>query len=140
MGDYSYLYSQLRYWQNEASRLRKEIKKWKKRKQDVEGVQKSLRSVAQNSANDVNSKITKAKDKLDRSIDCPTKESMMDAIFRGKDERNVDGDSDLSDAKGSLQQEIRNCERKIEELEGDLRAAEGEIRRIQDMINSLVWG
>lgn len=137
MGDYSYLYSRLRYWQNEANRLRKEIKKWKKRKQDVEGVQKSLRSVAQNSASDVNSKITRANDKLDHSIDCPTKEGMMDSIFRGKNERNVDSDSDLSSAKGALEQEIGICGRKITELENDLKNAENQIRWIQDMIRNL---
>lgn len=137
MGDYSYLYSQLRYWQNEASRLRKEIKKWKKRKQDVEGVQKSLRSVAQDSASDVNSEITKTNNKLDHSIDCPAKENMMDSIFGGKREQNVDGDSNLSSAKGALVQEIGVCERKITELESDLRNAENQIRRIQDMIRNL---
>lgn len=137
MGDYSYLYSQLRYWQNEASRLRREIKKWKKRKQDVEGVQKSLRSVAQDSASDVNSKITKANNKLDNSIDCPAKEGMMDSIFAGKREQNVDGDSDLSSTKSALAQEIGVCKRKITELEGDLRNAENQIRRIQDMIRNL---
>lgn len=137
MGDYSYLYSQLRYWQNEATRLRNEIKKWKQRKKDVEGVQKSLRSVAQNSSSTVNSKITKANDKLDHSIDCPVKESMMDSIFRGKNERNVDGDSDLSNAKGALEQEIGVCGRKITELEGSLKNAENQIRRIQDAIRNL---
>lgn len=137
MGDYSYLYSQLRYWQNEATRLRNEIKKWKQRKKDVEGVQKSLRSVAQNSSSNVNSKITKANDKLDHSIDCPAKESMMDSIFRGKNERNVDGDSDLSNAKGALEQEIGVCGRKITELEGSLKNAENQIRRIQEAIRNL---
>ena len=137
MGDYSYLYSQLRYWQNEATRLRNEIKKWKQRKKDVEDVQKSLRSVAQNSSSNVNSEITKANDKLDHSIDCPTKESRMDSIFRGKNERNVDGDSDLSNAKGELEREIGVCKSKITELEGDLKNAENQIRRIQDAIRNL---
>lgn len=137
MGDYSYLYSQLRYWQNEVTRLQKEIKKWKQRKKDVEDVQKSLRSVAQKSASDVNSKITKANNKLDHSIDCPPKENMMDSIFRGKDEKNVDIDSNLSNAKGSLEQEIGICGRKIIELEGDLTNARNQVRRIQDMIRNL---
>lgn len=137
MGDYSYLYSQLRYWQGEVSRLRKEIKKWKNRKQDVEGVQKSLRSVAQDSSNDVNSKIAKTNNKLDSSIDCPTKENIMDSIFRGKNERNVDSDSDLSNVKGALTQEIKVCEGKIIQLEGELRNAENQVRRIQEMIRNL---
>lgn len=137
MGDYSYLFSQLRYWQNEVGRLQKELKKWKKRKQDVEGVQKSLRSVAQNSASDVNSKINKADDKLDYSIDCPAREGMMDSIFRGKGERNVDGDLDLSSAKGAIDQEINVCKGKITELEGSLRNAENQVRQTQNMIRNL---
>lgn len=137
MGDYSYLYSQLRYWQGEVTRLQNEIKRWKQRKKDVEAVQKSLRSVAQNSASDVNSKITKTNNKLDHSIDCPTKESMMDSIFRGKDEKNVDIDSNLSSAKGSLDQEIGICEAKITKLEGDLTNAKNQVRRIEDMIRNL---
>lgn len=140
MGDYSYLYSRLSYWRGEASRLRSEIKKWKRRKKDVEDVQSALRSVATNCSSNVNSKITKAKDRLDRSIECPTKESMMDAIFQGENEKSVDVDSDLSSAKGSIQKEIRTCSDKITELENDLDHAEREIKRIQDMINSLVWG
>lgn len=137
MEDYSYLFSQLRHWQSQVGRLQKELKKWKKRKQDVEGVQKSLRSVAQNSAGDVNSRINKADDKLDHSIDCPAKESMMDSIFRGKSERGVDSDSALSSAKGALEQEIEVCKRKITELETDLRNAENQVRRSQDMIRNL---
>lgn len=137
MGDYSYLYSQLRYWQGEVTRLQNEIKKWKQRKKDVENVQKSLRSIAQNSASDVNSMITKVNGKLDGSIDYPTKESRMDAIFRGKDEKDVDIDSDLSSAKGALEQEIGICGRKITELEGDLTNAKNQVRRIQDMIRDL---
>ena len=140
MGDYSYLYSRLSYWRGEASRLRSEIKKWKRHKKDVEDVQSALRSVAANCSSDVNSKITRAKDKLDRSIECPTKESMMDAIFQGENEKSVDVDSDLSNAKSAIQKEIRICIDKITELENDLDHAEGEIRRVQDMINSLVWG
>lgn len=137
MGEFSYLYSQLRYWEGEARRLRSEIKKWKRRKKDVEGVQNSLRSVAQNSAGDVNSKISKTSDKLERAIDCPEKESALDAIFSGKMERNVDGDPDLSNAKGAISQEIRICEGKIIELENRLQAAEREISRILDMIARL---
>ncbi len=137
MGDYSYLYSQLRYWQSEVTRLQNEIKKWKQRKKDVENVQKSLRTVAQNSASDVNSKITKANNKLDHSIDCPTKENLMDSIFRGKNEGNVDSDSNLSSAKGYLQQEIGICESKIATLEGELKNAKNQVSRIQDMIRNL---
>lgn len=137
MEDYSYLFSQLRYWQNEVGRLQKELRKWKKRKQDVEGVQKTLRSVAQNSAGDVNSKLSKADDKLDHAIDCPAKENRMDSIFKGKSERNVDGDPDLSSAKGAISQEINVCKGKITELEGDLRNAENQVRQTQNIIRNL---
>lgn len=140
MGEYDYLYSQLRYWKNEVSRLRKEKKKWEDRKKDVESVQKSLKSVVNNSSSDVNGKITKTSDKLDRSIDYPVKESAMDSIFSGKRESSVDGDSNLSNASSSLQTEIGVCERKIAELKSSLSRAEGEVSRIQRQINSLIWG
>ena len=59
MGNCESILNQIRYWEREATRLRNELKKWKKRKKDVESVKSSLSSVAQNSSSDVNSKITK---------------------------------------------------------------------------------
>lgn len=136
MGDYGHLYSQSRYWRNEAIRLRNEKKKWKRRKKDVEDVKKALCSIVRDSASDVNSKIVKAHDKLDHSIDCPTKDNMIDLIFRGKNEQGVDSDSDLLSGKEALEREMEICERKITELEDDLENAENQVGWIQDMIRN----
>lgn len=140
MGEYDCLYSQLRYWENEVSRLRKEKGKWEDRKKDIENVQRLLRSVANNSSSDVNGKIIKTSGKLDCAIEYPMKESAMDSIFSGKRETSVDGDSDLFCASGSLQNEIRICEPKIAELKNSISRAEGEVIRIQREINSSIWG
>lgn len=137
MGDYESILSQIRYWEREATRLRNEIKKWKKRKKDVESVKNSLSVVSRNSSGDVNSKITKANDSIDRAIDYPEKEGFMDAIFVGCRESAVGGDANLSQADSSLQAEINICVQKITQLQNELNAAEREIRRLRRLLNSL---
>lgn len=137
MGDYESILSQIRYWEREATRLRNEIKKWKKRNKDVEFVKNSLSSVSRNSSGDVNSKITKANDSIDRAIDYPEKEGSMDAIFVGRKESAVGGDANLSQADSSLQTEINRCVQKITQLQNELNAAEREIRRLRSLLNSL---
>ena len=137
MGDYESILSQIRYWEREATRLRNEIKKWKKRKKDVESVKNSLSVVSRNSSGDVNSKITKANDSIDRAIDYPEKEGFMDAIFVGRRESAVGGDANLSQADAALQAEINICVQKITQLQNELNAAEREIRRLRRLLNSL---
>ncbi|EOS53216.1 hypothetical protein C809_00161 [Lachnospiraceae bacterium MD335] len=137
MGDYESILSQIRYWEREATRLRNELKKWRKRKKDVESVKSSLSSVAQNSSSDVNSKITKANDSIDRSIDYPEKEGPMDVIFVGRMEAAVGGDVNLSQANSSLQTEINICAQKITQLQNELNAAEREISRLRSLLRSL---
>lgn len=137
MGDYESILSQMRYWEREVTRLRNELKKWKKRKKDVESVKSSLSSVAQNSSSDVNSKITKASDSIDRSIDYPEKEGSMDAIFVGRMEAAVGGDANLSQANSSLQTEVNICAQKITQLQNELNAAEREIKRLRSLLRSL---
>lgn len=137
MGDYESILNQIRYWEREVTRLRNELKKWKKRKRDVESVKSSLSSVAQNSSSDVSSKITKANDSIDRSIDYPDKEGSMDAIFVGRMEAAVGGDANLSQANSSLQIEINICVQKITQLQNELNAAEREIKRLRSLLRSL---
>lgn len=139
MGEYEDLYRELRYWKNEVRRLRREKRKWENRRKEVENVQKSLKSAANNNSSDVNWKMTKTGDQLDRAIDYPAKESAMDSIFSGKRESSVYGDSDLFNASSSLQNEIEICERKISELRSSLNSAEEEVARIQREIRSLIW-
>lgn len=136
MGDCESVLNQIRYWEREATRLRNELKKWKKRKKDVESVKSSLSSVAQNSFSDVNSKITKANDSIDRSIDYLEKEGSMDAIFVGCMEAAVGGDVNLSQANSSLQTEINICAQKITQLQNELNAAEREISRLRSLLRS----
>lgn len=137
MGEYESILSQIRYWEREATRLRNELKKWKNRKMNVEAVKSSLLSVAQNSSSDVNSKITKANDSIDRSIDYPEKEGYMDAIFVGRMEAAVGGDANLSQANTSLQTEINRCAQKITQLQNELNAAERQISRLNSRLRSL---
>jgi prefoldin subunit 5 len=137
MGNCESILNQIRYWEREATRLRNELKKWKKRKKDVESVKSSLSSVAQNSSSDVNSKITKANDSIDRSIDYPEKGGSMDAIFVGRMEAAAGGDVNLSQTNSSLQTEINICTQKITQYQNELNAAEREISRLRSLLRSL---
>lgn len=137
MGDYESTLSQIRYWEREAARLRNELKKWKKRKKDVEYVKNSLLSVARNSSSDVNSKITKSNNSIDYSIDYPERESSMDAIFVGRREATVGGDANLSQANSSMQREINLCAQKITQLQNELNAVERQISRLRSLLRSL---
>jgi len=137
MGNCESILNQIRYWEREATRLRNELKKSKKRKKDVESVKSSLSSVAQNSSSDVNSKITKANDSIDRSIDYPEKGGSMDAIFVGRMEAAAGGDVNLSQTNSSLQTEINICTQKITQYQNELNAAEREISRLRSLLRSL---
>lgn len=137
MGDYDYLYSQIRYWEREAARLRNEIKKWKQRKKDVESVQKSLTTTAQNSSGDVNSKIVKAGNSIESSIDYPERAGSLNDVFTGRKESAAGGDPDLSGSNASLQTEINTCAQKIVQVQNELNAAEREASRLRSLLKSL---
>lgn len=138
MGDYERISGQIRYWEKEAARLKNELKKWKRRKKDVESVKGSLSSISQKFSSDVNSKITKANDSIDRAIDYPEKESAMDTIFSGRREASVGGDPDLTGADSSLQTEINRCIQKITQLQNDLNVVKREISRLRSLLNGLL--
>lgn len=138
MGDYSDLKRQQRYWESEASQLRSELKKWKRRKTDVVNVQSALRSNVKNGIADVNAKMNSTKEILDRAIECPTKEGLMNSIFSSvKREPSLDGDSNLSQVKEALSREEGNCIRKITDLDNEIQRAENKISQIKRAIRNL---
>jgi len=134
VSDLGSLKKDLDYWNGQVNVLNDKIKKLKKRKGEVEGINSAFQSTVNNNISDINAKVRLARDKLDGAIDYPGKDATLDAILYGKEERTIGSDGNLTSANGELGREIKDINRQIDDAEGSLATAKYRVSDTKDAI------
>ena len=127
------LKSQLSYWNNQLVHLNDELKKYKKRRSDVEAVIKALKSVSRSNADDVNARIKLSASQLDSAINHSTKDGSINSIFAEKNDAGS-GDGDVSSSGSELQSELNEIAKKIAQIEKDINNAKVRIADLKAAI------
>ena len=123
MANLSTLRSSLNYWNGQVSDLNDKLKNLKKRQSDVENVKNALNSTVNGDSSGVNGKIRSAAGKLGSAVGYSGKDSQLNAILSGKDERTVGSDNCLTSADGDLQRELNDIGGKTTDTNNALAAA-----------------
>jgi len=130
----SSLYRQLSNAQEKVSEYEKEIRILEERLRDVKKVKRNLSSVVDSNTSDVNRKINKANLRLLNAINYVEKNSQLEAIFEGKEERDIGVDNNLTSCDSELVEEIRKVERDLGIAESNLVSAKNRVSSIKSSI------
>lgn len=112
------------------------ITKLKRRRSEVETIQRNLNSVANGNSSDVNSKIRTAAQKLETGIEYSSKEYKLDQILSGKNEGGISSDTNLANAYNELQKEINDINRQISEAEAEKNSANNKANNVKSQIRA----
>jgi prefoldin subunit 5 len=118
------LRNDLNHWNGRVTAINAELTRLRRRLRDVEGVKRDLISNVNSGAGNVNTPLQSARNNLNSGIRYSSRDSQLNAILSGKDERTVGVDSSLTSADSDLQREINTVQNRISELERELATAQ----------------
>lgn len=130
MASLSALKSSLRSWQSKYDDIESKIKKLKRRKKDVEGLQNTLQKVASNNSGDINRKLNSLANSLQDGM-----EYQKSLDFSGKNDNGA-GDGDIAAANSSLSRELSRISGDISDKNSELEYAKQQISSYRSQINA----
>ena len=138
MASVAQIRSDLNYWKNRVSQLKSELKDLKDRRDDIDSVRRKLQSTASDNANDVNRKISAARNKMSSGINYSAGNSQLQQLLQGKDEKSLGGDPNLTSADGCLKREYDTTVSKVSTKNSELSRAQTKVSELQRELNRAI--
>lgn len=130
------LESRLSTLKSNLSNYKSQLDTYNKRKSKIESIIKDMKNICDNRTDDVNGYLNKMINSYDEATKGNSISSMLTSTTTADKEKDINYDDDMSNALSQLQLELKEVNRKIGELEGNIQVSKSQISDCETSIRS----